>query len=639
MNPLISICMIDKNEERVIERCLQSVHKYAEEIIIVDTGSTDSTLSIAKRFTNNLYHFEWINDFSAARNEALRHATGKWIVSLDADEYFDESEMRKLVACLSEMTPDPGLIYNLTVVSILGDKSNYSTNEAPVGRVFGNRLDIKYTRPIHEQPVSTRGIEMKSVLLPVRLHHSGYAEEAIRAKDKHNRNLKLFKKLESESGLSAYDYLQLGNQYAMMHEYDKALEHLNKAMQDPKGLGTAYKQTLFTAIQTLINKGDLAKAYSFYETHLTPYEEYPDIQAIKGIILQNLGLMEEAKAVFHQAVNEAERRAALQLQASIVSPDAAMRLPLYQLAALYEKELNYAQSVYFYTKLVMTNAKEIQALGKFIELLSLREKPSDIIVLINKLLQPDRLTNALLAKICIVLGNAELAAYYANRDETEQLLKHHEKLRYYLLTNRMQDFLNAWASADSSARSAMQSLKIFIIGGLVWNQSEWFKEIRLPDDHACQELIEWSQSFLLGTELPAISHASKIELLRTLFEINRYDLFDHVIESIADAKVINDMANYFYEHHHVSEAVQYYDILIQRNELDADSCSNLAFYHAVQGKVAVAQQFLELAIGISPKRKDLLVRYILLCSEPVAREKAKRHLFELDAGYADLRLL
>ena len=59
----------------------------------------------------------------------------------------------------------------------------------------------------------------------------------------------------------------------------------------------------------------------------------------------------------------------------------------------------------------------------------------------------------------------------------------------------------------------------------------------------------------------------------------------------------------------------------------------------MQGKVAVAQQFLELAIGISPKRKDLLVRYILLCSEPVAREKAKRHLFELDAGYADLRLL
>ncbi|WP_337872164.1 glycosyltransferase family 2 protein, partial [Ignavibacterium sp.] len=85
MSAKITLSMIVKNEERYLEDCLNSVKNVFDEIIIVDTGSTDNTLKIAEKFNAKVFHFDWINDFSAARNFALSKSTGEWILYLDAD--------------------------------------------------------------------------------------------------------------------------------------------------------------------------------------------------------------------------------------------------------------------------------------------------------------------------------------------------------------------------------------------------------------------------------------------------------------------------------------------------------------------------------------------------------------------------
>ena len=91
---MLTIGMIVKNEEKVLRRCLTSLQPLMNEIrcelIIADTGSTDSTVEIAKEFTSNVFHFEWIDDFAAARNSTLEKAKGKWFMFLDADEYLDD---------------------------------------------------------------------------------------------------------------------------------------------------------------------------------------------------------------------------------------------------------------------------------------------------------------------------------------------------------------------------------------------------------------------------------------------------------------------------------------------------------------------------------------------------------------------
>src|SRR5699024_8723561 len=92
----ISLCMIVKNEEKTIQQCLQSVKDVVDEIIIVDTGSTDRTMEIVANYTDEIFHFQWIDNFSAARNEAFSKATKDYILWLDADDVLLEEDKEKL---------------------------------------------------------------------------------------------------------------------------------------------------------------------------------------------------------------------------------------------------------------------------------------------------------------------------------------------------------------------------------------------------------------------------------------------------------------------------------------------------------------------------------------------------------------
>ncbi|MCR4292358.1 MAG: glycosyltransferase family 2 protein, partial [Candidatus Kuenenia sp.] len=92
----LSACLIVKNESGILPRCLESIQSFVDEIIIVDTGSTDNTVEIALRYKAKVHHFQWRNDFSAARNESLQHANGDWILYIDADEIIDEANALKI---------------------------------------------------------------------------------------------------------------------------------------------------------------------------------------------------------------------------------------------------------------------------------------------------------------------------------------------------------------------------------------------------------------------------------------------------------------------------------------------------------------------------------------------------------------
>lgn len=142
--PTVSVCMIVKNEEKVLADCLESV-KDADEIVIVDTGSEDRTVEIAEKYTDKVYHGEeylWRDDFAFSRNQAIEKCTGDWILIIDADEFLEESGMVKIRG-LKELT-DPG-------VAVLGfrcvSKNKSMTHYAP--RLFRNNRGIKYNGAIH----------------------------------------------------------------------------------------------------------------------------------------------------------------------------------------------------------------------------------------------------------------------------------------------------------------------------------------------------------------------------------------------------------------------------------------------------------------------------------------------------------
>jgi len=144
----ISLCMIVKNEEAVLARCLDGIKDAVDEIIIVDTGSTDNTKDIAARYTNKIYDFEWIDNFSAARNEAFSKATMDYQMWLDADDVFPKESLAQLLT-LKETLDEKTDIVTMKYVTHF-DENGLPILVATRERLLRREKDYKWQDPVHE---------------------------------------------------------------------------------------------------------------------------------------------------------------------------------------------------------------------------------------------------------------------------------------------------------------------------------------------------------------------------------------------------------------------------------------------------------------------------------------------------------
>ena len=145
----VSLCMIVKNEEQVLARCLDSIKDLMDEIIIVDTGSTDKTKEIAGKYTDKVYDFEWIDDFSAARNESFKYATMDYIYVADADEVLDEENRHKFKLLKEAMLPEIDIVqmYYRNQLSN-GTVYNYDKEYRP--KLYKRLRQFEWIEPVHE---------------------------------------------------------------------------------------------------------------------------------------------------------------------------------------------------------------------------------------------------------------------------------------------------------------------------------------------------------------------------------------------------------------------------------------------------------------------------------------------------------
>ena len=182
---ILSACLIVKNEEQRLPQCLESLLSLADEIIVVDTGSLDRTVAIAKKYQARVFHFAWCDDFSQARNYAIAQAKGKWILVIDADEVLEQSAIAILQEVLQR---EDCLAVNLLRSEIDAKQAPYSL----VLRLFRNHPAIKFTGLYHESidqsVVALQAQEphwqVLNVEVPVLLHY-GYTDSEIQLKHKY----------------------------------------------------------------------------------------------------------------------------------------------------------------------------------------------------------------------------------------------------------------------------------------------------------------------------------------------------------------------------------------------------------------------------------------------------------------------
>jgi glycosyltransferase involved in cell wall biosynthesis/FMN phosphatase YigB (HAD superfamily)/cellulose synthase/poly-beta-1,6-N-acetylglucosamine synthase-like glycosyltransferase len=192
----LSVCLIVKNEEQFIGQCLQSVKDLAQQIVVVDTGSTDRTVEIAKQFGAEVHSFTWCDDFSAARNAALMHVTGDWVLALDADEELSSQDHEKLRKAMSD---DSTMAWRLPIVDVGRELDGCSY----VPRLFRNGPGLFYLGRVHEQIFSSIEVRraewgLENKIGDATLIHHGYTKELVRDRNKIERNLLLLEKAVQE---------------------------------------------------------------------------------------------------------------------------------------------------------------------------------------------------------------------------------------------------------------------------------------------------------------------------------------------------------------------------------------------------------------------------------------------------------
>jgi GT2 family glycosyltransferase/Tfp pilus assembly protein PilF len=339
----VSLCMIMKDEAANLSTCLASLKPIVDEIIIADTGSIDSSVSIARIFGARVIDVPWTGDYSAARNESLEQAKGNWILVMDADEVIsslDHNRFSSLIESLSgKMTACTIETRNYTnrvdLENWRANMGEYPTEESGRGwmpsdkvRLFPNLKEIRFENPIHEMvesAIARFGIPDPKCDIPV--HHYGYLDDQ-RQQRKLMYYYELGKKKFEESGGAPHAVVELAIQAASIGRYDEAVDLWLRALEfDPVSslaffnLGHAYLQKgMFLKgrdacqramdlrdnyREALINKlicelclGSGENQLEIIEASCLINPDYPLLQLMHGVVLAVVGKTEDALVDF-----------------------------------------------------------------------------------------------------------------------------------------------------------------------------------------------------------------------------------------------------------------------------------------------------------------------------------------------------
>ena len=277
-NPTLSLCMIVKNEEKFLPRCLESVKDHVDEIIIVDTGSTDSTVEIAKRYNAKIYYHAWENSFSKARNYSLKYATCDWIIWLDADEEVDKEDAHKLKEVIKDN--DVNVIYLPMFNKPVGGKNISVFNSE---KIFKNHIGIYFEGIVHNA-LKYSGLTKKA---NIKIYHYGYNQGDEQQEKKFIRTSALLKKQIKDDPENPIPHHYLAISCLDRQRNDEcireALEAIRLFEQQNSNVQSRLV-TYYTASVAFYRKKDLANAEAYALKAIGFYADYLDAYCILSSI-------------------------------------------------------------------------------------------------------------------------------------------------------------------------------------------------------------------------------------------------------------------------------------------------------------------------------------------------------------------
>ncbi len=299
--PRVSLCMITRDEERLLPQCLARARAAVDEIVVVDTGSTDRTVEIAAAHGARVLHSPWCDDFSAPRNVGLRAATGDWVLVLDADELLEAGA----AARIRELVQDPAVLgYHLRFVNLYG---NGKTLGVMMVRLFRNLPGVVYENVIHEQvtpSLQRLGAPAGLVLsaADVEVEHHGYTDAMMNERGKNERNERLFHKQLAASPDDVYGHYKYGDFLRRVPGRDvDARAALDRCLElilasppsAPRGLPYASEVAALCALEA-VRAGETARARDVLDVALRRFVPTPNLHYLAASLALAEGRADDA---------------------------------------------------------------------------------------------------------------------------------------------------------------------------------------------------------------------------------------------------------------------------------------------------------------------------------------------------------
>ena len=297
----ICLCMIVKNEEKNLESSINSAKNLVDEIVVLDTGSTDNTVNIAEEMGAKVNYFSWCNDFAKARNEALKFVESEWILVLDADEQLNPKVIPDIQ---KNIESDNTLVINLVRQEIGADQSPYSL----VSRLFRKHPEIKFNHPYHGMIDDSVGELLKREkhwqivnLASLAIFHYGYQPETIAALDKYTKAREAMEGFLERNPADPYTCSKLGALYVQIGKIQEGIKLIKRGLK----LNTAEAPLLFELHYHL---GNAYNKQGKFEPAVKQYQKaiaQPILPQLKlgaynnlGSLLQGIGDLENAEKLY-----------------------------------------------------------------------------------------------------------------------------------------------------------------------------------------------------------------------------------------------------------------------------------------------------------------------------------------------------
>jgi GT2 family glycosyltransferase len=308
--PLISLCMIVRDAARTIAACLQSIRPWVDEMIVVDTGSQDETPDIVRRLGARLFHFPWCDSFSAGRNESLRHARGRWLFWMDADDTIDAANGRKLRE-LAQRPPHPSVLGYVMQVHCPGPGEEGQDNVTVVDHVklFRNLPELRFERRIHEQIIpAIRRAAGELEWTDVFVVHSGYDHSPAGQQRKLQRDLHLLYLELAEEPEHPFTLFNLGMTCADVGRFTEAEDFLRRSLKASAGGETHLRKVYSLLVYSLDRLGRAEEAWRACEDGLRQFPKDAELLFRRAALLHEAGRLQEAERAY-QAVLATEEEA------------------------------------------------------------------------------------------------------------------------------------------------------------------------------------------------------------------------------------------------------------------------------------------------------------------------------------------